>query len=66
MESKLQKPTGNALNFVQMRLQNFCPKEELINMSPSDYLFWGYIGGFITAGFILPWLDKKLKKNNKK
>lgn len=30
-------------------------------MRPSDYLFWGYIGGFI-----LPWLDKKLKKKNKK
>ena len=38
----------------------------MINMRPSDYLFWGYIGGFITGGFILPWLDKKLKKKKKK
>lgn len=35
-------------------------------MKPSDYMFFGYIGGAITFGFFLPWLDKKLKKRRNK
>lgn len=36
-------------------------------MSNNNSLFLGYIGGALTFGFLLPWLDKKLKnRKNKK
>ena len=35
-------------------------------MKPCNYLFFGYVGGAVTFGLLLPWLDKKLKKKRNK